>query len=248
MAEPHDTEMYDPAFPTDDEIPADQRYDPAFPTEDDIPADQRYDPEHPTSDDMIGEYVQQPAAAQVDFAAQFNLDAASDRLQSFDYDGITYLWHRSMPGWLVNPQGGEFLTAQGQPTGRYFLQANLFTRTPCTFGDSFYLVPDRGGQFSVGSYSDQYVDGAVFVPWEHIAQHTYAHMNDFSIKEVHTLWPVGTTEAQVLAALVADLNQGGHNIVWADTDQIKTFFPAFPANPLDRYSADQISDLSEVLD
>jgi hypothetical protein len=78
-------------------------------------------------------------------------------------------------------------------------------------------------------------------------QHSYAHIDSLAIKEVHTFWPPGTTEAQILNALVADLNAGGESIVWTDNTRIKTFFPGNAANASDRYSPDQLTDLGEAV-
>jgi hypothetical protein len=86
------------------------------------------------------------------------------------------------------------------------------------------------------------------VPWRHIMQHTYAHMTDFDIKEAHTFWPPGTTEEDVLAALVADLNDNnGEGIVWESDYAIKTFFLWTPESPTDKYTADQMSDIGDLL-
>jgi hypothetical protein len=198
-----------------------------------------YDPERPTSDDDAP-----------DFADRYSeLDRASDRLQ--DFAGGAYFWHRSAPHCYIERSTGEFTTADGQGTGQYFLKVNLFTGDELAYGNWFYLVPTATGGWDVDSYAASEADASdesIYVPWAHIMQHSYAHMTAFDIKEAHTFWPAGTTEAQVLGALVADLNAtGGQNIAWVDDNTIKTFFLPGPVNAADKYTAAQMSDLSDMI-
>jgi hypothetical protein len=79
----------------------------------------------------------------------------------------------------------------------------------------------------------------------------YSHLSSFAIKEAHTFWPAGTTEAAVLADLVAALNNHGTSpttgasIAW-NGNEIKTFFLRRTNNPQDRYTPDQLSDLNDL--
>ncbi len=223
-------------------------YDPRYPTTN---PDEDYDPRYPTVDsDEEPMDADQPATASL--ADQYGeLDPSSDRVQGFG-DG-QYLWHSSMPSCYVAVGTTEFVDMQQGPTGRHLLQADRFTRTPLDYGDDFYLLPDGDGVYDVGAFTTDpnvaaLAPGAVYVPWHHVMQHSYAHMDEFDIKEVHTFWPVGTTEEDVLEALVGDLNDnGGNGIVWESDSSVKTFFPSNPATPGDRYSAGQMSDLCDLL-
>jgi hypothetical protein len=79
----------------------------------------------------------------------------------------------------------------------------------------------------------------------------YSHLSSFAIKEAHTFWPAGTTEAAVLADLVAALNNHGTSpttgasIAW-NGNEIKTFFIRRTNNPQDFYTPDQLSDLNDL--
>ena len=244
-----DEEMYDPEFPT----PDDDRYDPEFPT----PDDDRYDPEFPTPDDdaMEVDAVDVPIdtvpAPTADVVTLYGaeLDPNSDRLQSFaNGQG---LWHRSMPGCYIATDTGEFIDFTSRTrTGHFFLKANLFRQRALDYGDDFYLVP-IDSWFDARSFADSDANppaGAVYVPWRHIMQHTYDYMSEFDIKETHTFWPSGTTESDVLAALVDDLNNNtGRTIVWQSEHVIKTFFLRAPTDPSDKYTADQMSDLCDLV-
>jgi hypothetical protein len=203
-----------------------------------------------------GEELEAPVTQTFSYASQFtNLDSGSNRLQDMTSG---YLWHRSRPDcYLVEaPFTGEFFTNAGQATGQYYLNYNRFGWADPTYGQGFWLYHNSSGEYDVNTYSDsepQGDDSRAWVPWNHIMEHTYAHFSGSEIKEVHTFWPVGTTEDDVLSYLVDALNnegstnQGGSaTIVWASNNAIKTFFLDYPVSPTDKYTAPQLGDIVDT--
>jgi hypothetical protein len=157
---------------------------------------------------------------------------------------------------VKTPFTGEFITNQGVQTGQIFLQFNLFALTSPGYGESFWLYLNKDGVYDADTYADSGdgVEGAVWVPWAHILQHTYTHFTDLDIKETHTFWPPGTTEVNVLGYLVDALNNNGSTrlggdatIVPSSNTEIKTFFLDRPANATDKYTTGQMGDLVDLL-
>lgn len=167
-------------------------------------------------------------------------------------------------GWLTSGlyQGYYIHAADGQlyqpsadgtamnPTGYYFLNVNLFTMQEPAFGNEFYLSPVSGQYTTTRSAADTGDADCVYVPWQHIVQHLYSHFTDLDIKEAHTFWPSGTTEDQLLTALVAELNTpgtSGGTLAWTNDTEIKTFFLSAARNAWDKYTGDQLSDVISLL-
>ncbi|HEX5403996.1 MAG TPA: hypothetical protein VFX16_17050 [Pseudonocardiaceae bacterium] len=168
-----------------------------------------------------------------------------------------YLWTSSAPNhYIVASEGtGQFYDyGTQQATGYYYLNANWFAKSALDYGEEFWLIPDSNGKYNVQNYSgSEPSDGdSLYVPWEHIAQHTYKYINDFNIKEAHTFWPYGTTEEMLLGHLVKALNENGATsvgaarVAWDGDHALKTFFLNAPVNAYDRYSVDQMSDLFDL--
>jgi hypothetical protein len=192
-----------------------------------------------------------------------HLDSGNDRLQAIVQGDHHWLWHKSHPDCyiLAEERTGEFIRYDESRTGEFFSKANLFTKTPPEYGNHFWLTFD-GKRYKVENYATQEPDeeDAQKVPWEHIVQHVYDHFTDFSIKEAHTFWPSGTTEADLLKHLVDALNHDDvvdalekdevtyrAHIRRDPNDAIKTFFLDSPVAADDKFTPGQLSDLGDLI-
>ncbi|HEV8555466.1 MAG TPA: hypothetical protein VGR06_03595 [Actinophytocola sp.] len=191
-----------------------------------------------------------------------HLKPDNDRLQVI-VEGGNWLWHRSHPDCYILADGrtGEFIKYDGTPTGEYFSKANLFEKKSPDYGDQFWLTY-RDERYDAQNYEVEEPDdeNAQKVPWGHLVQHLYDHFTDFSIKEAHTFWPPGTTEANLLDNLVSALNHDDAvDAVKKDEETfpahvrrgpnkaIKTFFLDRSVAEDDKFTPDQLSDLGDLI-
>jgi hypothetical protein len=183
---------------------------------------------------------------------QGGLNLGNDRLQ--DITGSSWLWHNSQPYYLLQLGTLQFCQwADTQPLGTYYRNADRFT------GDSpqsteFWLAKNADGDYTNDVHTSAPDAECIWVPWEHLTQHLY-QCCDLTTKEVHTFWPWGTTEDEVLGHLVDALNNYGTtgvdgttaDVAFDGDDNVKTFFLRRPQGHQDVYSAGEIEDIANGL-
>lgn len=170
------------------------------------------------------------------------------RIAGIDDGYLTF----GMEGWTgirVEASSGRYEYYEPQqnlwyPTDAFFLWCNLFT------GED----PGPSPQFTCNNQP-------IEVDWAHLTQHAYRYMSDFSIKEVHTLWPPEMDSNTLAGHLQAAINHwaatsstmyqvpmfGRARLVWADGQagtRVKTFFPL---EQRFQYSVEQMSDLADLI-
>jgi hypothetical protein len=130
------------------------------------------------------------------------------------------------------------------PTDAFYLWCNLFQQVPAGPSPNFTC----GGR-------------PITVDWDHVTQHTFQHMTDFDVKEVHTLWPPEVGERALAGYLQQALDSwatdprasfavpgvGRTTLAWypdAIGTHLRTFFPWESGY---RYSVEQMSDLVDLI-